>query len=632
MIELLPVLSSILLMLAVHEKTRPTEHVYDLVSSSPLFSMERHLLRESDCSLDLSDIAGEINPTTTSILESTALTVVSLQENGTCIIETICDPRVITFASKVVNCMNLTFCERNQSNGENIPLYLKLISEKPRRKRTPNPRLRCTLEFSNETEKRYRINTTVAFKVSEEAEIWEFIRSRRANHSRSRESSVLLELSKTLRLLPVAFYAPYVLTFFLPTRITQDHLGLQQINLEGVSPVSVRSAIGNCFISSESKERIVWAEVVTMICLRVLPSLALFIKTSFTQFTILLVVALCAVDCVNLLIKFAHTLFKGKRRKDELRRCETCYRVGDYRGMLRCQNLSLPERISFHLRKQPYLFLLFCNRCYEHLKKLCVHVSNFPSTFLGILWFFVSLFHKILVTIDYLLYELLKANHDLLLTTPSFTMILTSSDYRTSHNGHHWFYPNESVFFASFIESMTVLVITEFIHALIMSAFPILLLEKNLPYLICFCLSCHYCMDYYSAFSKKYQNLGWILFKQYNQPTAVTSRFSPVVIIPQELFDRACEELMPIRNSVCELLVGLIISLAPAYIVFVHAEVPEDHVLNGLTKFLSMLFPKIILSFRSTVHSKIETAATKIKVDKIIADWNISRAQHPHQD
>lgn len=123
----------------------------------------------------------------------------------------------------------------------------------------------------------------------------------------------------------------------------------------------------------------------------------------------------------------------------------------------------------------------------------------------------------------------------------------------------------------------------------IISVFVLILSEESLPFVACFVLVLYYCWSSYSSFTNKYQDLALALFKHYkfckksqhsqvttmilntdsvlkNTPNTVGNKDN-VMKIPKELFHMAREELMPIRERVCVLI--LKVTIIVSFVVFV---------------------------------------------------------------
>ena len=134
--------------------------------------------------------------------------------------------------------------------------------------------------------------------------------------------------------------------------------------------------------------------------------------------------------------------------------------------------------------------------------------------------------------------------------------------------------------------------------------------EKILPFLTCCVLVCCYVCESYRSFTHEYQDLALRLFEQYNQfaeraqnRAAIMQKFTSkygrsfdgVKRIPKELFDMACEELMPITKRFCAMSLKAALSS-----IFVVAIFSFTVLLNASSVFktslvvLFGLFPKLV--------------------------------------
>ena len=113
-----------------------------------------------------------------------------------------------------------------------------------------------------------------------------------------------------------------------------------------------------------------------------------------------------------------------------------------------------------------------------------------------------------------------------------------------------------------------------------------------------------YCWKCYSSFSRKYRNLALKLYKHGGYKTniqidvgqQVNLEVDKVPVIPKDLFEKACQDLMPLTESISLLVVKLVSLLTFVFVVFaVIMETPDasDRAKAAAT-FLTALVPKII--------------------------------------
>ncbi len=146
----------------------------------------------------------------------------------------------------------------------------------------------------------------------------------------------------------------------------------------------------------------------------------------------------------------------------------------------------------------------------------------------------------------------------------------------------------------------------------IVLAFVVLLSEEILPFLACFVLVLYYMWSSYSSFTSKYQDLALSLFKHFKKSRSemcVTMTLNTnqvpenasnaddskdnVMKIPKKLFHMACEELMPIREGVCILLLKVTVIVSFVFLVFsitMMLNVGATPVMKALLTFLTGSF------------------------------------------
>ena len=95
-----------------------------------------------------------------------------------------------------------------------------------------------------------------------------------------------------------------------------------------------------------------------------------------------------------------------------------------------------------------------------------------------------------------------------------------------------------------------------------------------------------------------------------------------VVKISKELFDKACEELKPVRESLCLLVFKVVFTASFLFLVF-YLTMQLDFGVKPLTKtvvaVLTSLFPKIVCKYLDGERQKrVETLIIEEKAPKII--------------
>ena len=155
--------------------------------------------------------------------------------------------------------------------------------------------------------------------------------------------------------------------------------------------------------------------------------------------------------------------------------------------------------------------------------------------------------------------------------------------------------------------------------------------QDNLPFVTCCVLSSLYLWISYRSFTQKYQDLVVNLFEHCDQLMDRAQKIAlswhditpdhrrttgKVKRIPKELFDMACEELMPIRNSICILLVKLT-SLIMSFIYLVFSPTMLQNtstMIKSLVAFLTGSLPIIVNIYlnRRKQNCNFEEKALKV--------------------
>ena len=464
------------------------------------------------------------------------------------------------------------------------------------------------------------------------------------------------------------YYSPAFLCLFSPTEVTDD--GVIRIVLDGASPVSLRNLIGNYFFSKEDTIR----RRLRMFILRVfvipLPFLGPAVFAEYLQQNTSLTLNILGVSdlshpfmivsyvCYNIMACFMS--FSSAALSERNRPCFVCRRIKS--ATIICKE-NLPKRIRNHLRIQP-LILVECSKLF--IRYLSIYFEKcfllLPSTFEFSSSFFLRLFLFIVllcaspaVTILLLLLLLLIIFFAFICTSP----IMNVSGVSIRRRLFVYFRDNRYLFLLSFSVSIMIAIPALFGASLFLSfagfgieiamvlAFALVLSEESLPFVACFVLVLYYIWSIYSSFTNKYQDLGLALFKHYksykkyrhNQVTEInlntgslpenTQNFvgskDNLMKIPKELFHMVCEELMPIRESVCVLILKVTIIVSFVFFVFsliMLLNVSATPVMRALLTFLSGTLPKIVTIYMDGRRQKnIEAMAAEEKIPFIVQEY-----------
>ena len=273
------------------------------------------------------------------------------------------------------------------------------------------------------------------------------------------------------------------------------------------------------------------------------------------------------------------------------------------------------------------------------------------SLFLSPLFLFIVLLSASpLITIILFILILLLVNLSLWQTIPAVIVVGSIS---CGVNGY--FRPNRCLLFFSnsvflmialtaFIGLGWFLTFAGFGVAIAISlAFALLLSEESLPFAACFVLVFYYLWSSYSSFTNKYQDLGLAVFKHYksykksqdiqvadmtlntDSTQKAVGNQNNVMKIPKELFHMACEELMPIRESVPVLI--LKVTIIVSFVLFVFSlimlhNVSATPVMRALLTFLSGSLPKIVAIYMGGRRQKsIEAMTADEKIPFIVQEY-----------
>ncbi|XP_078381065.1 uncharacterized protein LOC144663863 [Oculina patagonica] len=460
------------------------------------------------------------------------------------------------------------------------------------------------------------------------------------------------------------YYSPAFLCFFSPTEVTED--GVRQIVLEGASPVSFRSLMGNYFFSIDEtiwhRARMFFLRVVVLPLLFLGPAIfADYLQRNkmFPTFHIfglshLFQLRMLVCSGCYFVLNFYISFFTTRSSKAN-RPCFFCKRVKS--KTLMCGEVP-PKKVLNHLRLQP-LILVKCwrafIRCLLKLFKLFVLVlpaSCKVSTtcFLRVSAFVIFLLVIPAATVTLLTAMLLAVGFSIIFTSP--LMILC---FKLSPVNAYFSNPSLKLFLLFLVIAVAIPTLLGALFVLelagigvlmaIVLAFVLLLSEEILPFVVCFVLVLYYMWSSYSSFTNKYQDLALSLFKHFKKSrsevcvtVAVNNNQVPenasnadddskdnVMKIPKELFHMACEELMPIREGVCILLLKVTLIVSFVFLVFsitMMLNVGATPIMKALLTFLTGSFPKIVAIYIDGGRQKrIEAMATDEKIPKIVQKY-----------
>ena len=465
----------------------------------------------------------------------------------------------------------------------------------------------------------------------------------------------------------VFLYSPTFLCFFCSSMVTEN--GICQMSLEGASPVSFRSLMGNWLYYEIDT---FWHRTRSLILRVVVLPLPFLVPAAIVNYGVYHpqqqnknMSRLLDFSRPFMLVSFASYFLKALYDSffDQLSHFEKpCLVCRWVKPNFTCAN-ELPRRILNHLRIQP-LILVKCWRLFLSCLKSYFKLSQIilPSWKVSASWFLlIPAFIVFLSTIPAVTVLLLVtmpvvAIFGILLTSP-LALVLSGFKRKTENslNRHSLivrFLRDSCVSSLSSLAIYGVFVVLLFLNIGIIStifvSFELLLRlsEESLPFVACFVLVWYYLSNSYSSFTNKYQDLSLSLFKIYKTSCSRHDQISNeelhteavrevppnpdknghVVRIPKELFDMACEELkMPIREGFCLLLfkVALILSFVSlTFMSIMRLHVGATPVTKALVTFFTGSFPKIVtIYFEGGRQKKLQAMIVEEKAPKIVQEY-----------
>lgn len=423
-------------------------------------------------------------------------------------------------------------------------------------------------------------------------------------------------------------YSPAFLCLFSPTEVTED--GVRHIVLEGASPVCFRSLIGNYFFSED--DGTIWHKARTFIFRVViipLPLLSLAISADLK----------IPIFSGYSLSFFTMMLIQAKP-------CSVCKYVRP--KVFSCQD-ELPLLILGHLRLQPLVFVkwwrLFTQYMSHYFK---MSLILFPSSKDSFVYYFLRFSISIVflstvppVSVMLFISILLLASIGIVFSSP--IVMLCKASYSAINVPFFIVYTMRYYVSSLATGGLLVMLALAGCGALmaLLSGMKLLFSDESLPYVACIVLVLYYVWSSYSSFTNNYQDLAFALFKHYKKSrhdkfvamavntdqvqVNITDYGDDVMKIPKKLFHMACEELMPIREGFCKMILKIIIIASFVFLVFSITMLRSGGatpVMKALFTFLTGLFPKILAIYiDGGRHKKIEAMVTDEKIPKILHEY-----------
>ena len=473
---------------------------------------------------------------------------------------------------------------------------------------------------------------------------------------------------------PCLYYLPALLCIFSPTVDREN--GILYILLQGAGPASLRGFLGNKlfnmnrstvhFTSRCQKAKNIFFRVVFMVVPFLLLAPALFVanltpfKVPYYHFNLTHPFVVVCIISYFLRVVFSSLFLIIPQAPPEERPCHFCLKFSSNPSS--CFGI-LPRRIISHMHLQPLIVV-------ECLKSFVRGLEKYFRIIIGI-WkgsdswdICVPSLTILLLVVPFVIALLLLANLTECLLFLYFTCPLSVAFQ------DNLFYISPMRFWDQFKDCISNLDIRDIVRRLCLMvglflvlsgalflglfvslgvlltfflAFTMILLfpDQSLPIVACILLICYYLWSIYNSFANKYHDLSLIIFDFYKSEkdqisneelelcregsTNSTDDRDIVVKIPKDLFDMVCEELWPVKEAVCLLLLKVILISTFIFLIF-YLSMKLDIDVRPLAKtvlaFVMGLIPKIILAyFDGNRHKRIEILAVKETAPKIIQKY-----------
>ena len=444
-------------------------------------------------------------------------------------------------------------------------------------------------------------------------------------------------------------YSLAFLCLFYPTEILQDDV--THITLEGASPVSLRSFAGNYLFSRKEG---IWCKAKTFI-LRVfiIPLPFVVSATVFTDFErdglfkMSSYIRLFIVSGFCYCFQAFYISFYSKRSM----KAEPCSFCKFFKpAILSCQD-ELPRLIINHLHPQPLILVesgRFCKRRlldYFKMSATVIPSCRCSIVFMIRLVLFISLLICIpVVAVALLITVSLLTFTGIIVTAPATTLCMAKyrpSSLNSKISVSLFNIMHNALSPISWFGFFNLLLLTAFgVWRALLYVFVVSFSEEHLPYVACFVFVLYYIWSSYSSFTETYHELALALYDCHKgskrtqlQDVPSTSDQLPklpnnthdldnLIGIPKELFGMACEELSPLREGVCTLVLKITVIVSFVFIVFSLAmtfSFDTTPLMKTLLTFLTLAFPKIVAIFIDRGwQKKLRAKVMEEKVPKIV--------------
>ncbi|KAL9975779.1 hypothetical protein ACROYT_G012973 [Oculina patagonica] len=403
-------------------------------------------------------------------------------------------------------------------------------------------------------------------------------------------------------------YSPAIICLFSASEVTRQ--GVRQIIVEGPSPVGFRRLIGNCFFSTENtfwhRTRKFIMRVILLPILFLVPAMyveyllfqnALSQETSVKETTILLrpFMMVCC-GCYFIQAFIFHFIIQIS---DHAQFCVT------NKKSITCTQRELPERMLNHMRFICKILIRMWTMSWLFmLKNVKYCIRTCPSFVISLLffykfvWFIIQLLAIILLGLLIILLTGLLTVLLLGLSCPAGLLCFyaTTSELWKIVNinflHHRLLFAVRLVvvlldtcMFPFSLIAVVLVLRSAAVGIIIFPQFAVAfsLFEENLPFVLCCVLASFYLWSDYRSFTRKYKDLAVKLLEKHdslahrNPDTELNMQWvfpekgcalETMKRIPKELFDLACEEIMPVRETICETLFKAYLCVTLVFLIY----------------------------------------------------------------
>ena len=472
--------------------------------------------------------------------------------------------------------------------------------------------------------------------------------------------------------MPSFYYLPALLCIFSPTVGRKN--GIPYILLQGAGPISLRGFLGNKlfnmdrsisrFTSRCHKAKKIFFGVLFMVIPFLLLAPALFVanltpfKVPYCHFNLTHPFVVVCIICYFLHVVYSSLFLMIRQATAEERPCYFCRQLSSNPS---CCVGILPRRIISHMRLQPLIVVECLKSFVRGLKKyfrIIIRIWKASTSWVICVPSVTILLLVVPFVIALLLLAYLTKCLFFLYCTCPLSIVDQDNLFDVSPV-RLWdhlkgcisnFGIRDIVRRLCLMVGLSLVLLGAIFLGLFVSlgvlltfflAFTMILLfpEQSLPIVACILLICYYFWSIYSSFANKYYDLSLIIFDFYKSEndqisseelcsegsTNFTDDRDIVLKIPKDLFDMACEELWPVREAVCLLLLKVILISTFIFLIF-YLSMKLDIDVRPLAKtvlaFVTGLIPKFFLAyFDGNRHKRIEALAVKETVPKIIQQY-----------